>query len=437
MPPFRTGTSYAADFSPSQPTFAPGIESAFCIKGGTAYHHLNVLDNEMMLAALSRWMRLCHQSYLPNPRRQRYRLQPAHQQRWPERSRRQVGIVDGCRGGSKARRTEHWTDQRPVPAAFQVPRDPAVGAVQCAPRGACARVVVWQRGGQRRRSRWKGGSGSSGHADCGAVALRELHGCRHVPLPQRAPAALGCPPCRSGDRQLYVDAATVKCDPDDPRGSRAGIRHPGDPVSTAATAGAASQDHVSMRCGGARGIGGADFGPVSASRCRTTQSGRGGQGEGQWQSSSRAATAGSSTARSMRARCCSASRSRSGRLCCRIWATNSRASQAPGRPPRSSSPSRKRCSTALHFTSSSARMHFFNRTALSVNIALWWSVKGRRKGESQHTLTGPKTLTGRKNECTAFARSATVMVEKRPEDDWHGRGDRSNEPRWVRAAISG
>ncbi|GAC72006.1 hypothetical protein PANT_6c00025 [Moesziomyces antarcticus T-34] len=67
MPPFRTGTSYAADFSPSQPTFAPGIESAFCIKGGTAYHHLNVLDNEMMLAALSRWMRLCHQSYLPNP----------------------------------------------------------------------------------------------------------------------------------------------------------------------------------------------------------------------------------------------------------------------------------------------------------------------------------------------------------------------------------
>ncbi|SNX85394.1 probable Putative Cys(2)His(2) zinc finger protein [Melanopsichium pennsylvanicum] len=66
-PPFRTGTSYAADFSPAQASFAPGLESAFCIRGGVAYHKLNVLDAEMMMAALSRWMRLFHQSYLPNP----------------------------------------------------------------------------------------------------------------------------------------------------------------------------------------------------------------------------------------------------------------------------------------------------------------------------------------------------------------------------------
>ncbi len=67
VPPFRTGTSYAADFNPSQPAFAVGFESAFCIKGGTAYHKLNELDAEMMMAALSRWMRLYHQSYMPNP----------------------------------------------------------------------------------------------------------------------------------------------------------------------------------------------------------------------------------------------------------------------------------------------------------------------------------------------------------------------------------
>ncbi|SPO26904.1 probable Putative Cys(2)His(2) zinc finger protein [Ustilago trichophora] len=66
-PPFRTGTSYAADFSPAQPSFAAGLESAFCIKGGVAYHHLNVMTPEMMMAALSRWMRLYHQSYMPNP----------------------------------------------------------------------------------------------------------------------------------------------------------------------------------------------------------------------------------------------------------------------------------------------------------------------------------------------------------------------------------
>ncbi|GAC94415.1 potential zinc finger protein [Pseudozyma hubeiensis SY62] len=67
VPPFRTGTSYAADFTPAQPSFAAGLESAFSMKGGTAYHKLNVLDAEMMMAALSRWMRLYHQSYLPNP----------------------------------------------------------------------------------------------------------------------------------------------------------------------------------------------------------------------------------------------------------------------------------------------------------------------------------------------------------------------------------
>ncbi|SPO27250.1 probable Putative Cys(2)His(2) zinc finger protein [Ustilago trichophora] len=66
-PPFRTGTSYAADFSPAQPSFGAGLESAFCIKGGVAYHHLNVMTPEMMMAALSRWMRLYHQSYMPNP----------------------------------------------------------------------------------------------------------------------------------------------------------------------------------------------------------------------------------------------------------------------------------------------------------------------------------------------------------------------------------
>ena len=66
-PPFRTATSYAADFSSAQPSFAPGLESTFCIRGGVAYHKLNVLGAETMLAALSRWMRLYHQSYLPNP----------------------------------------------------------------------------------------------------------------------------------------------------------------------------------------------------------------------------------------------------------------------------------------------------------------------------------------------------------------------------------
>lgn len=66
-PPFRTGTSYAADFSPAQPAFDNGLETLFCIRGGVAYHKLNVLDTEIMLAALSRWMRLYHQSYLPNP----------------------------------------------------------------------------------------------------------------------------------------------------------------------------------------------------------------------------------------------------------------------------------------------------------------------------------------------------------------------------------
>ncbi|CBQ72835.1 conserved hypothetical protein [Sporisorium reilianum SRZ2] len=66
-PPFRTGTSYAADFSPAQPSFAHGLETSFCIRGGVAYHKLNVLDAETMMAALSRWMRLYRQSYLPNP----------------------------------------------------------------------------------------------------------------------------------------------------------------------------------------------------------------------------------------------------------------------------------------------------------------------------------------------------------------------------------
>lgn len=66
IPPYRTGTSYAADFSPAQSSFGAGLESVFCIKGGTAYHKLNVLDEEKMLAALSRWMRLYHQSFMPN-----------------------------------------------------------------------------------------------------------------------------------------------------------------------------------------------------------------------------------------------------------------------------------------------------------------------------------------------------------------------------------
>ncbi|EST07250.1 Zinc finger, C2H2 [Kalmanozyma brasiliensis GHG001] len=66
-PPFRTGTSYAADFTPAQPSFAPTLESIFCVKGGVTYHKRNVLDAEMMFAALSRWMRLYHQSYLPDP----------------------------------------------------------------------------------------------------------------------------------------------------------------------------------------------------------------------------------------------------------------------------------------------------------------------------------------------------------------------------------
>ncbi|KAJ1023586.1 hypothetical protein NDA16_003203 [Ustilago loliicola] len=65
-PPYRTGTSYAADFSPASPSFGAGLESAFSLKGGTAYHKLNVLDDQTMLAALTRWMRLYHQSYMPN-----------------------------------------------------------------------------------------------------------------------------------------------------------------------------------------------------------------------------------------------------------------------------------------------------------------------------------------------------------------------------------
>ncbi|KAJ1021970.1 hypothetical protein NDA18_005207 [Ustilago nuda] len=65
-PPFRTGTSYAADFSPTQSSFAAGLESVFCLKGGTAYHKINVLHDEKMLTALSRWMRLYHQSFMPN-----------------------------------------------------------------------------------------------------------------------------------------------------------------------------------------------------------------------------------------------------------------------------------------------------------------------------------------------------------------------------------
>lgn len=66
-PPFRTGTSYAADFTPSQQPFPNGLESTFCIKGGVTYHKLNVLTMEMTIAALSRWMRLYNQSYMPNP----------------------------------------------------------------------------------------------------------------------------------------------------------------------------------------------------------------------------------------------------------------------------------------------------------------------------------------------------------------------------------
>ncbi|SAM83132.1 Putative Cys(2)His(2) zinc finger protein [Ustilago bromivora] len=65
-PPFRTGTSYAADFSPTQSSFGAGLESVFCLKGGTAYHKINVLHEEKMLAALSRWMRLYHESFMPN-----------------------------------------------------------------------------------------------------------------------------------------------------------------------------------------------------------------------------------------------------------------------------------------------------------------------------------------------------------------------------------
>lgn len=66
IPPYRTGTSYAADFSPSQPSFPKGIESTFCVKGGVTYHQLSVLGAEMFNLALSRWMRLFNQSYMPN-----------------------------------------------------------------------------------------------------------------------------------------------------------------------------------------------------------------------------------------------------------------------------------------------------------------------------------------------------------------------------------
>ena len=104
-PPFRTGTSYAADFSPAQPSFAAGLESAFCIKGGVAYHKLNVLTADMMLAALSRWMRLYHQSYLPNPVANSTGFGRPHSSSGPTHSGENGTLKSGIPSTAKARVT--------------------------------------------------------------------------------------------------------------------------------------------------------------------------------------------------------------------------------------------------------------------------------------------------------------------------------------------